>query len=299
MTQQQIAAALENSGGTICSAAYALGVSASRLAVDMQRLGMRFDLSEAARKRIGTARLDSVRKLLQDGIPKKDIASTLDLSEWTMQLIELDRPTLREKHRAATIDRQRESHRLAILTLLRAEPDAARTHALRERAAAMDWLRRYDRAWLDATLPASRTRVGGLRNRRRVDWESRDAETVVALHELATKYLANSNRPVRVTKCLLLRRAGGILAVGKGRTLMPNSLRTAETLAEARDAYLRRRIHWALLEYRNRHVPLSMNQFRRTAGLRPADILVHKKFVRDTARKLGLTFDQRCALAES
>ena len=78
---------------------------------------------------------------------------------------------------------------------------------------------------------------------------------------------------------------------------MPPAVLEAKICSESEDTYLRRRIKWALHEYAGRHVPVSMNQLRRVAGLPPGRIIPFVDYIVEIAFELRLTIDARCALS--
>jgi hypothetical protein len=95
LDKEAIELALRVSDGRISAAAARLKVSPSRLAVDMQRQNMRLPLSKITMKRLGIDLIGAVRTALQNGTPKIKIQDSLKVSEWSIQLIELDCPALR------------------------------------------------------------------------------------------------------------------------------------------------------------------------------------------------------------
>jgi len=80
----------------------------------MKRQGIRFPLPKITVKRLGPKLIAAVQGALRAGTPKIEIQKSLGISEWSVQLIELDSLTLRDAHREATIELQRDDHREAI-----------------------------------------------------------------------------------------------------------------------------------------------------------------------------------------
>mgnify|MGYP001053225238 CR=1 FL=1 len=288
-----IEVAIEASKGKIAAAAIRLGVSPARLAVDMQRQGIRLPLPAATAKRLGSDLIAAVQGALRAGIPKVEIQRSLGVSEWSIQLIELDSPSLRDTHREATIEQQRDSHRRAVLLHRQLHPSASRSDLLNNCVAALDWLRRFDSEWLGENLPRPKRVPSGAR-RTRKDWHQLDRGYVAAIQSAERAELAKKNRPTRLTATRLLSVAG---VPNKKISLVPLAVAEAARCSESKDAFLRRKIVWALHEYVARHVPISMNQLRRVAGLPPRSLKDHADFIVETATALGLTFDARCSLS--
>lgn len=293
LSTASIEVALKASKGKIAAAATRLNVSPSKLAVDMQRQGIRLPLPAATAGRLGPALIAAVQGALRAGTPKIEIQRSLGVSEWSIQLIELDSPTLRDAHREATIELQREGHRDAVLLHRQLHPSAGRFDLQTDCAAAFDWLRSFDSEWLKENLPKPK-RVGGGARGPRKDWQQVDQACVASIHAAVHAELAKKDRPTRLTATRLLDAAG---VLNKKPSLVPLAVAEAERCTESKDAFLRRKIAWALNEYLDRHVPISMNQLRRVAGLPPSRLKQNADYIVETATTLGLTFEARCALS--
>lgn len=288
-----IETALRASEGRITVAALRLGVSPSNLAVDMQRQGIRLPLPTVTAKRLGPKLIAAVQGALRAGTPKVQIQKSLGISEWSVQLIELDSPTLRDAHREATIELQRDDHREAILLHRRLHPSAGRSELMSDCTAAIDWLRSFDGKWLEENLPKPKRARNNGRGVRK-DWHRADLDCVALVQAAMRAELEKKGRPTRLTATRLLSAAG---ALTKRPSLLPLTVAETDRCSESQDAFLRRKIAWALNEYLKRHVPISMNQLRRAAGLPPDRLKQHADYIVETATALGLTFDARCALS--
>lgn len=293
LTTQTIASALKDSGYRISTAAERLGVTSSRLAVDMLRQGMNLPLSPATAKRLGPKLTLTVTQALQSGLPKIQIQRTFGISEWSLQLIELASPELRETHREATIEMQRESHRSSVLLQLKLHPSSKRSDIIAHCVAACDWLRRFDGEWLERHLPKPRRGTSSSRSPRK-DWHKFDLDAVDAICAEMQYELNKSGRPTRITISRLLR-AGG--ALNKHPSLVPRAIVEAKRCAESEDAYLRRRIKWAVQAYANQHIAISMNQLRRVAALSPERLLLYRDFIQEMAQRNQITIDARCVFS--
>lgn len=293
LDKEAIELALRASDGRISAAAARLKVSPSRLAVDMQRQNMRLPLSKITMKRLGIDLIGAVRTALQNGTPKIKIQDSLKVSEWSIQLIELDCPALRDEHRESTIKRQREEHRRAVQQHRQLHPSAGRSEIMTDCSAAFDWLRRFDAQWLDANLPNPKY-AGSNGHKPRKDWPQIDRACVDAIQAAVRDELEKDGRPARITTSRLLREAG---ALQKQAALLPMAHAEAKRHAESEDTYLRRRIKWALCAYSSRHVPISMNQLRRVAALHPQHLLRYQEYIAELAGELCLTIDARCAFS--
>ncbi len=293
LSKEAIESALQASKGKIAAAALSLQVSPSNLAVDMQRQGIRLRLPAVTAKRLGPDLIAAVKQALQAGTAKAEIQRSLGISEWSLQLIELDAPKLREVHRKATIEMQRSAHRRAVLQHLHLHPSARRTDIATDCAAAFDWLRRFDSAWLERSLPRPRRAKNNGRGPRK-DWTQIDRACAATIRATAREELEQQSRPTRLTPTRLLRAAG---VLNKEASLVPLAVHEAKACSESEDAFLRRKIKWALVEYSNQHVPVSINKLRRVAGLPPRRLIRYGEYIVEIACALSLTIDARCALS--
>jgi hypothetical protein len=285
--------ALRASQGRIAAAAWRLKVSPSRLAVDMQRQGIQLPLTSTTTKRLGADLIEAVRKALGAGIPKVEIQESIGVSSWSLQLIELDSPELRDEHRDFTVRKQRDKHRHAVEQYRILNPSAGRVKLKTDCSSAFDWLWRFDAEWLEANLP--RSRRGGKKFRGpRKDWGHIDRACVNSIQSEVRKELEKEGRPKRLTASRLLGVCG---ALRRPAGLLPLAVAEAWRHAEDEDAYLRRRIKWALRAYSSRMTPISINQLRRVAALHPHRLLRYQPYIVELAQELGLTIDARCSLS--
>ena len=296
--KQAIASALNASGGKITVAAQHLGVHSLVLAADMRRYGIRMPLPSITAKRLGTTRIANVREALRRGMPKHQIEQQYDISEWSILLIELDQPELGAAHRDATVARQREKHRDALLSFLRSNPRGTRNTFATRHAGAYDWLRDYDQSWLDGHLPES-VRGGQKEPRKaRKDWYLLDQAACSIVRQTAYEELAKPDRPTRLTRSRLLSAAGALSAMSRSKKYRyPIAMVEAEHLAETKEQFMHRTIRWALNKYAEQHIPISINQLRRVARLPANQLLEYRAYIIEVAAEIGLLFDARCSLA--
>ena len=295
LSKQAILWARKASKGKITVAAALLHVKASQLAVDIRRQSLSWPLPCVTAKRLGPTLISEVTQALQSGFPKNEIQHSLGISEWSMQLIELASPELRELHRKAIIDRQRDGHRTSVLSHMQQHPSSSISEITVNCAGALDWLRCYDSEWLERHLPKLKRPSCKTRSARK-DWQKFDLNCVAAIGLEVQRELNISGRPTRITISRLLRAAN---ALNKPRDLVPLAIAEAKRRAETKDAYLQRRIKWALQVYADQHATVSMNRLRRVAGLPPERLLQYRELVQEVARRLQLTIDTRCALSTS
>lgn len=283
--------ALKKAGNNLYRAAHALSALPSSLAVDMQRHGIALKLSKTVEERIGPDTLERVRLALCAGQSKVSIMRDYKLSAWSLQLIELERLDLGAMHRAANIDRTRQKYRAEISQYIRRHPEAGRMTAERAHPPAYRWLRRFDLEWLCGQIGKKKpVRTPAAK---RVPLDLRDAKFAAQIRETASAELAKTTRPRRMSKTFLL----GSVGVRTDRTKqLPQCYEAAKNCSESMNAFECRKIRWAVGEYKTLGQPLSMNRFRRFAGMHPDRLDVHARLVAEEVRRHGIVIDGRCRL---
>jgi hypothetical protein len=78
---------------------------------------------------------------------------------------------------------------------------------------------------------------------------------------------------------------------------LPLTLAAALAHAESEDSFYKRKLAWALKEYKALEVPISANLLRRVAGLPPKRLKEHCEFIVEEATRLRISIDARCFLS--
>lgn len=287
--------ALAKYPGKITAAALAVGMAPSKFVSQLLKGGFQVPLPIHVSKRIGEPRLRSVEQALKSGVKKIDIQRQMGISEWTLSLIELSKPHLREEHRAATIERQRTDHRQVIDNYLKCHQHASRAEIRRDCSSAVDWLEAFDRPWLECRWPARK--VAATKPRKAiVDWASRDELFASGIAQLAMTFKAEAERPTRVTKSRLLAAVGALAAMDGCGGRLSKTLQAAVTHSESVEDYQRRRLRWALQEHQRLGIPVSTNVTRRIAAFSPQILMKHGEYIVQLARELAVPIDARCSI---
>jgi Tn7-like transposition protein D/TniQ len=297
LSRESIQLALEAADGKFTVASSLLRVSPSRLAVDMRRLGIRNPLPVATTRRLGEATIAAVRSALRSGEVKSKIQSNLGVSEWSIQLIELDELKLPSMHRSASIETKRSTHRETVTAYLQRHQSAGRVDVCNACVSATDWLRRFDREWLAENLP-NRKVVQPSERQPLKSWGNIDQNFARAIRDASRAELAKSTRPVRLTVALLLKAAGATVAqISSRKHLVPLTLAAAAAHAETWDSFYKRKLAWALKEYKALEVPISVNLLRRVAGLQPIRLKEQHEFIVAEAARQGIPINALCFLS--
>lgn len=290
--------ALDAADGKLTVAARRRGVSFCTIAADLRHHRIRVPLSRTTSKRLGAKRIAAIREALKDGTPKSKIQRQYNVSTWSILLIELDRPELCDGHREASVNRQREKHRDALLSFLRNDSGKSRLEFAERHAGSYFWLRKYDRAWLQSHLPAPRW---GHRKGKHQDVKCRhplDKVAAEVVRQLARRELEKPDRPKRLTRTRLLTTVGALAALSdRGRDRYPATVVEAERLAETKEQFMHRIIGWGLNELARGQKVISMTQLSRLTNLRPLQLVENRAYIIEVATELDLPFDARSALA--
>jgi hypothetical protein len=296
--KEAIESALDAANGKLTVAAKRLGVSFCTIAADLRHHRIHLPLSKVTLKRLGAKRIAAIRDSLKHGIPKSKVQRQYQVSTWSILLIELDRPELCDAHREASVIRQGEMHRDALLSFLRDNPLKSRNEFAERHAGSYFWLRKHDRAWLRSHLPSPRW--GHRKGKRKAlrDRHPLDQAASVAVRQIARQELERSDRPKRLTRTRLLAAVGALTALSdRGKDRYPSTLAEAERLAETKEQYMRRTISWALNELARGRKAISMTLLCRLTNLSPRQLVENRVYVVEVATELDLSFDARCALA--
>jgi len=260
----------------------------------MRRQGIKFPLSAAFVDRIGSDTLQRVRDALNAGAPKIAIQRDHKISEWALQLIELAQPELAAAHREATISGTRQAYRDNVERHIYQHGEVGREAVARAYPGAMDWLRQFDAEWLRAHIARKTLDEGNVRRRRR-QWQSLDAELAARIEKAAGAELDKSTRPVRLTVSSLIKQVRPRESIRA--QLLPQTVATANKHSESQQEFERRKIGWALEEYKKLNRALSMNLFRRLVWMAQGRLKQHTEYIAERAFDLGIPIDGRCAFS--
>ena len=296
--REAIESALDAARGKLTVAAERLGVNSAALAADLRHHQIHLPLSAITSKRLGAKRIAAIRGALAQSVPKSKILQLYDVSEWSILLIELDRPELYDAHREASVIRQGEKHREALLSFLRDSPGESRRAFAKRYAASYEWLGKYDRSWLKGHLPESRQGRGGRGKRKALkDWQRLDQAALLAERQAARQELAKPDRPMRLTRSRLLSAAGASAALSHRKHRYQSAIAEAESLAETKSQFVRRAIRWALQQLAEQNLAISLHRLEPLASTSTEVLKEHRSYIIEVAAELEVTFDARSLLA--
>lgn len=282
-------------GHRISACAGHLKLSSWRVAIEARNQGIAIPLSPAAIVRIGNDRLEKTRELLRQGVEKDQILRSQEISAWTLQLIELDDLNLSVLHRNATETNRRDFHRKRIQEFLKDHPSATRQTISNEIAGAYDFMQRKDREWFFANVPqASRTSVS--ERPQRNNWSAIDKSLAEAVQKTAADMKNSEERPIRMTKSMLLGRHRALQKYHAEPERFPITTTTLEQLAETTDQFLERKVTWGVRRLISSGMEISMDTLRRETAISDIRLKLHSSMVRRVLLEQGARVSEKSIL---
>jgi hypothetical protein len=284
----------------LAAAALQIGVSQERLAAEAQRQGIRVPLSNQVAMRLGQEKLESIRSDLRAGLPKKEVQKKHRAGQWTIRLIELDAPGIRDARESAAAKKIRDAHRQRVLAMKASDPSASRRTLVETSLGTYDYMLDQDREWFEKTLPQRRR--GGLgpgTRAKRLDRGQLDSVLAEKVRDIISELKSTAHRPTRITKFGVLRRAGRLGKYITASTELPATEALLTEHAESKTDYLVRKIRWAVAEMATHGQAISIKGLRRKTGISSSRRLrEHKQLVLETAQELAADVDPRSFFAQ-
>jgi len=154
-----------------------------------------------------------------------------------------------------------------------------------------------DKAWFEKTLPHRRPSVKASRACR-IDRTQLDQVLSQKIRDLVCQLKSTAARPVRITKCGVLRRSGWLTKYSDASAEFPRTEAVLRECAETRADYLSRKIRWAVAEMARVGKTISMNTLRRKAAVPGYLLRDYRAEVLQTAHRLGANVDRRSYFAQ-
>ena len=143
-----------------------------------------------------------------------------------------------------------------------------RSSIIEQDRAAYTWLMRHDKQWLTENSPESQKRGG---NVSLSNWGERDKLYSKRIPTISQQFLQiGTGKPVRVTKMKLCKQLGinsKVLSNGH----LPGTEKIMREWMETQEEYRRRKIAWAVSQYKKENLPIVNWQILRKADIRDCD----------------------------
>lgn len=172
----------------------------------------------------------------------------------------LDRYKIRRKSQ----NDLRNINRKKLLSIIKENPGARRTILIALAPHLIDWLRRWDKAWLEAHLPPAIRKPSP---KTIINWEEQDLMLSEAVRNAASQIRAGAY-PKRVSRAAISRLVGHRAWIEKRLNKLPLTSKTLNANLESFEDYLIRRIAWAAEAFRKQGVAPSHSMLVNQAGIR-------------------------------
>jgi hypothetical protein len=156
------------------------------------------------------------------------------------------------------------TRRQKLLAAIKANPQASRTELKILASSSLDWLRKYDKEWLESQLPPLKRKT---RTTKTIDWEIRDQETAEEVKNAAASLKEVPGPPVRVTKNAISNKVRIRRASFEWNLLkLPLTAQALNQFAEPFEDFLLRRVQWMTECLRDQNIIPSRHSFMRKTG---------------------------------
>jgi hypothetical protein len=171
----------------------------------------------------------------------------------------------RYKIKRKSIKEKQSINREELLELIKNNPQASRTDLRLLAPHLIDWLRRWDQEWLNASLPFAKTKQPPSAT---INWEEQDLLLSAAVETAVSNIYSAVNPPKRVSITEVIKKVGCRAWIEKNLDRMPLTSRTLNAHLESFEDYLIRRIAWAVEAFRKEGVSPSRTMLSNRVGIR-------------------------------
>jgi len=270
----------------LAAVASRIGISQEMILAEALKQHLRVPLSNRAAMRFGQEKLESIRSDLCADIPKYKVAKKHGIGQWTIRLIELDTPRIRDTRKGTADTKIRNAHRQRVLDLIASDPNASRSTLMERASGTYQYMLEQDRKWFEKTVRQRSRGRGSSPRGNRFDRGQFDSELAEKVTQIMRELKSTSHRPVRITKHGVLRRAGCLAKYMQFSSDLPKTQALLNEHAETMAAYRVRKIRWAIAELARSGQAIVGETLRRKAGLSNTLLQEYKQLVLETAQEL-------------
>lgn len=226
------------------SAGEMLGITRHRLYVTARSAGILAQLRSKKYFEKDTA-------ILQDllaGFPYSKVIKKHRVGKHRVNELCASHPELAKTRRVQRQVVELQKHKKRLARFLVQEPNADLARLRKNFPRSYVYVHRHDESWLNEHLPQKKQTSAPLGEKRTLDWGKRDREMELKLRAVAEQLRNSPARPVRLTKCGLLAKAGVTNKVYFYLERLPRTKKTLEELIDNDESFNRRKIDWAIGE---------------------------------------------------
>lgn len=271
-----------------------LGTKINQLARAALNHGIRVPLKLRHPIDADPAVLDEVRASLSSGQQLATVMRKHRVGEWLLIRILLDSPELFRKHsdlrRIATL----QAHQGTLSRALMKKPSITRQEFREQSPAAYEYLTTHDSLWWSQQIQKVKPRWAPPADRD----QHRDQELLMRASK-ALDNLKKMERPVRISRCGLLTRAGINLSLISQLGRYPLTQKFIADNCETGQEFLGRKISWAVASMATEGTPISVNTLRRRAIVGAKVLRSFAQFVVESAKQHGARIENKSFFAMS
>lgn len=221
-----------------------LGVTRHRLYVAARSAGI---LAQLCPKEY----LEKDAAILQDllaGLPHFKVLKKHGVSERRVNALCASHPELAKTRRAHRQAAELQKHKEKLVRFTARKPNADQARLRKKLPRSYFYVHRHDKPWLSEHFPRKKQTQAPSHGTRVVDWDKRDIEMALKLRTVAEQLRNSFARPICLTKCGLLAKAGVTNKVYFYLERLPRTKKTLEKLIDTDESFNRRKIDWAIGE---------------------------------------------------
>lgn len=187
---------------------------------------------------------------LLSGLSYPDVCKKHGVGRTRVEQLCASRPDIAKGRRAKRVAEELQKHKERLMRFMAQKQSADRVMLKKKFPRSYNYVYRCDRSWLNEHLPQKKealSRLGGTRSRM-IDYDKRDIEMELKLCTVAEQFRNSTARPIYLTKCGLLAKAGVMNKVYFYLDKLPRTKQTLEGLIDTDESFNRRKIDWAVRE---------------------------------------------------
>ena len=254
---------LEHGKCSACSIAKATSVSVQTVLNHAARAGI---ATKSRPKTLTRKMRGTIEGMLTRGRTIVDISKRLRLSQTTIYRVLYSNPKVYERRRQILATLIKRNHRANLIRYVRHTSAERSLSAFRKICPdSYAWLRRHDNKCLHAHFRKNRQHPQVLS---RVDWVQRDKLYAAQIRAIAQSPVSESQRPVRISKSLLLRKIGLDRLWTRYGNRLPKTRAALASMSESTEVFRMKRVLWAVQRFRALNRPLTVSTILRAAAVR-------------------------------
>ena len=270
---------LLNNNLRLTSIARRLNLSISNLTEELFRLGLRVPLSIKIITKYGNKTIKAIKNDLRNGKQKSDIYRKYRCDQMTLLEIQLDEPRLHQVHENERQHFSVKKHRKILVDYLLANQNSSRTAIFNDIPVTYNYLLKNDKNWLYSKVPAPKSKKKENRPQFIKDWATIDHEKSKELNLIIDELIEANQDSLWISKTATLNRVGLVRAFNAYPDRFPLVSEVLDQRLEPREAFIIRRIKWAINQILANDERVSLNRISIISNLHHQTLIKYKKII--------------------